>query len=79
MTHTLSNKALGGAQCHLSQMNSDATIEMVLFFIHEKPYTSQINAQLYSVVTTTMAQNVMKQTRFIKTITGILLHNHKLQ
>jgi hypothetical protein len=47
-------------------MNSDATIEMVLFFIHKKPYTFQINAELYSMVITTMAQNVMKQTRFIK-------------
>jgi hypothetical protein len=78
MIHSLSNKALSGAQCHLSQMNSVATIKRVLFFIHKKPFTRnvfQINARLYSVVTTVMAENVMKQTRLTKTITGILLHN----
>jgi hypothetical protein len=59
-------------------MNSVATIKSVIFFIHKKQFTRkvfQINARLYSVVTTVMAQNIMKQTRLTKTITGILLHN----
>lgn len=50
------------------------------FFIHKKPFTRnvfQINAQLYSMGTI-MAQNVMKQTRLIKTITGILLRHTAL-